>query len=263
MKTVKPKKSLGQHFLNNLQKAEQIVAYLEGNDVGHILEIGPGMGVLSQFIIPRFKNCSFIEIDDEAVDFLSNKFPEISEKIIHKDFLKVDLAGLFKSRIAIIGNFPYNISSQILFKVLENKDKVVEIVGMFQKEVADRVTSKPGNRVYGILSVFIQAYYNTENLMILGPEFFSPPPKVNSSVIRLTRNSTIQLDCDEQLFFKVVKLAFNQRRKMLRNSLKAFGSMEGFESVYLTKRPEQLSVLEFVHLTNQVDVHLGNLKPIV
>jgi 16S rRNA (adenine1518-N6/adenine1519-N6)-dimethyltransferase len=263
MKTLKPKKSLGQHFLNNLQKAEQIVAYLEGKNVGHILEIGPGMGVLSQFIISRFENCSFIEIDNEAVDFLSKKFAGISEKIIHNDFLKVDLDGLFKSKIAIIGNFPYNISSQILFKVLENKDKVVEIVGMFQKEVADRVTSKPGNRVYGILSVFIQAYYNTENLMVLGPEFFSPPPKINSAVIRLTRNSTLKLDCDEQLFFKVVKLTFNQRRKMMRNSLKAFGPMEGFESDYLTKRPEQLGVLEFVHLTNQVEVHLRSLKPMM
>jgi 16S rRNA (adenine1518-N6/adenine1519-N6)-dimethyltransferase len=260
MKNLKAKKSLGQHFLNNLQKAAQIVDHLEATDVEHVIELGPGMGVISQFILKRFENCSFIEIDNDAVEYLANKYPEIKEKLVHKDFLKADIDILFKGKIALIGNFPYNISSQILFKVLENKDKVTEIVGMFQKEVADRVTSKPGNRVYGILSVFIQAYYNTENLMVLGPEFFSPQPKVNSAVIRLTRNSVIKLECDEKLFVKVVKQTFNQRRKMIRNSVKALGLKEGFESEYLTKRPEQLSVSQFVDLTNQVERYLERLN---
>jgi len=260
MRNLKAKKSLGQHFLNDLQKAEQIVNYLQAADIENVVEIGPGMGVLSQFLLSKYDNGSFIEIDDDAVSYLTNKFPKIADKIIHKDFLKVDLENLFKGKIALIGNFPYNISSQILFKVLENKDKILEIVGMFQKEVADRVTSGPGSRVYGILSVFIQAYYDTENLLVLGPEFFSPPPKVKSAVIRLTRNTTVKLDCDEKLMVKVVKGTFNQRRKMIRNSIKSVGVSDGFESEFLTMRPEQLSVEQFVLLTNQVDTHLKRPK---
>jgi len=259
MKNLQAKKSLGQHFLKDEQKALQIVNYLEANGLDHVIEIGPGMGVLSQFLLERFKNCSFIEIDADSVDYLKIKFPNIATNIIHRDFLRIELDEFFPGKIALIGNFPYNISSQILFKALENKDKVLELVGMFQKEVADRVVSKPGSRVYGILSVFIQAYYNTQNLMVLGPEDFSPPPKVKSAVIRLTRNSILKLDCDEKLFFKVVKQTFNHRRKMIRNSIKMVGIKDGFESEYLSMRPEQLSVSQFVNLTNQVDKNLKSL----
>jgi 16S rRNA (adenine1518-N6/adenine1519-N6)-dimethyltransferase len=256
MKNLKAKKSLGQHFLNNNQIASQIVDKLEAKEVEHVVEVGPGMGILSQYILERFKNCSFVEIDDDAVEYLATKFQDIKERIIHTDFLKLSLNDVFKGKVAIIGNFPYNISSQILFKILENKDMVCEMVGMFQKEVAERVVSKPGNRVYGILSVFIQAYYHTENLMTLGPEQFSPPPKVHSTVIRLSRNSVSKLDCDEKLFFKVVKQTFNQRRKMIRNSIKNLGVKADFESKYLSYRPEQLDVNQFVELTNQVAENL-------
>jgi 16S rRNA (adenine1518-N6/adenine1519-N6)-dimethyltransferase len=256
MKNIRAKKSLGQHFLNNIQIASQIVDFLDAKDLDHVIEIGPGMGVLSQFILDNYKNCSFIEVDDDAIIYLNDKFPEIQERIIHSDILKLNIQDIFKGKIAIIGNFPYNISSQILFKILENKDQVMQMVGMFQKEVADRVISKPGSRVYGILSVFIQAYYNTENLISLGPEQFSPPPKVNSSVIKLTRNNVTKLECDEKLFFKVVKQTFNQRRKMIRNSIKMLGVKADFESEYLSFRPEQLGVSQFVELTNQVAKNL-------
>ncbi len=255
---VRAKKKLGQHFLNNNEIAQDIVDALQCADVERIIEVGSGMGVLSEFILDKPVKSSFVEIDIESIDYLNKNFPQIRGKIINKDFLKLDLENDFEDRIAIIGNFPYNISSQILFKMLEHKNKVVELVGMFQKEVADRVISKPNSKVYGIISVFVQAYYNVEYLMTVKPEEFIPPPKVNSAVIRLTRNKVEKLDCDEKLFWKVVKQTFNQRRKMIRNTIKLFNINDDFTSEYLTKRPEQLSVDDFVKLTNQIQLAMRN-----
>ncbi len=249
---VRAKKKLGQHFLKNKELAKTIVNSLQQPDIEQIVEVGPGMGVLSEFILQKTKNCSFIELDNEAVLYLTLNFPEIRNKIINKDFLHIDLSS-FGDKIAVIGNFPYNISSQILFKILDHKDRVVELVGMFQKELADRVLSPHGSKVYGIVSVFIQAYYNVEHIMDLSPEEFSPPPKVHSSVIRLTRNNVKQLDCNEKLFWQIVRQTFNQRRKMIRNTIKSFNLPDNFTSEYLTKRPEQLSVADFVKLTNQIE----------
>ncbi len=215
MGRVKAKKKFGQHFLNDKGIAEEIVNSLQTKEVNHVIELGPGMGVLSEFILQKDYKSSFIEIDKEAIDYLIEKFPEIKERLIESDFLKVDLDQAFEGNLALIGNFPYNISSQILFRMLEHKERVLELVGMFQKEVAQRVISPPGSKIYGIISVFVQAYYNAEHLITLGPEKFSPPPKVNSTVIRLTRNNVTKLDCDEKLFYRVVKQTFNQRRKMI------------------------------------------------
>lgn len=258
MKNVKAKKHYGQHFLSDKNIAAKIVDALSISQVDHVVELGPGMGILSEILLIRNLNCSFIEIDQESVDFLINKFPAIKNKIIHGDFLKVDIGKLFMGKISLIGNFPYNISSQILFKMLDHKDKIPELVGMFQKEVAQRITSLPGKKAYGIISVFIQAYYNTEMLFTLGPEYFSPPPKVDSSVIRLIRNDVQKLDCDEKLFVTIVKQTFNQRRKMIRNGLKAVTNIDSFDSQYLTMRPEQLSVNQFVELTNQIEQYMSN-----
>jgi 16S rRNA (adenine1518-N6/adenine1519-N6)-dimethyltransferase len=258
VKNVKAKKHFGQHFLSDKNIANRIVESLSVNEVDLVVEVGPGMGILTEILLNKNINCSFVEIDKESVEYLCNKFPLIKDKILFDDFLKLDLEKHFKGKIALIGNFPYNISSQILFKMLDSKDKVVELVGMFQKEVADRVVSNPGSRVYGIISVFIQAFYNAEKLFNLGPEFFSPPPKVDSTIIRLVRNSINKLDCDEKLFTKIVKHTFNQRRKMIRNGLKSIDNIDGFDSDYLTLRPEQLSVNDFVKLTNQLDEFLTN-----
>ncbi len=257
MGKVKAKKKFGQHFLNDVGVAERIVNSLQAEKVDHVIELGPGMGVLTNFILQKPYKCSFIEIDNEAIDYLEQKFPEIKGKIIDSDFLKVDLDANFKGNLAIIGNFPYNISSQILFRMLDHKDRVLELVGMFQKEVADRVVAGPGSKVYGIISVFIQAYYSAEYLFTLGPEKFNPPPKVNSAVIRLSRNNVAKLECDEKLFIRVVKQTFNQRRKMIRNTIKSFGIGETFKSEFLTKRPEQLSVEDFVKLTRQIESEIG------
>jgi 16S rRNA (adenine1518-N6/adenine1519-N6)-dimethyltransferase len=262
VKGVRAKKSLGQHFLNDKTIAMEIVNSLRDEGVEQVLELGPGMGILSEFLIQRFRNCFFIEIDKESVEYLLKRYPEHSKNILHTDFLKFNPSEKFRGKIALIGNFPYNISSQILFKVLEYKDIYTEVVGMFQKEVADRVVSKPGSRVYGILSVFIQAYFDTENILTLGPHYFTPPPKVNSSVIRLSRNSVSHLTCNEALFFRLVKLSFNQRRKMIRNSIKMIGTGDNFMSEYLTFRPEQLGVPEFVNLTNQVEAYLSENRDV-
>jgi 16S rRNA (adenine1518-N6/adenine1519-N6)-dimethyltransferase len=255
VKNVKAKKHFGQHFLIDKSVASIIVDSLT-KDVDHVVELGPGMGILTEFLLKKDYNCSFVEIDNESVEYLREKFPAISEKIINKDFLKVDIGLEFKGKISIIGNFPYNISSQILFKMLDYKNQVAELVGMFQKEVAERVISNPGSRVYGIISVFVQAYYTTEKLISLGPELFSPPPKVNSTVIRLVRNNVDKLNCNEKLFKNIVKHTFNQRRKMIRNGLKSIGNIDGFDSEYLTMRPEQLGVADFVKLTNQMEEFL-------
>lgn len=253
MKKVRAKKQFGQHFLNDEAVAIEIVESLKAENVDHVIELGPGMGVLTKYILKKSYDSAFIEIDKESIEYLLKNYPEINGRLINIDFLKLDLNQIFQGNLAFIGNFPYNISTQILFKMLDHKDRVLELVGMFQKEVAERVIAKPGSKIYGITSVFVQAYYNTEYCLSIGPEKFSPPPKVHSSVIRLSRNNVAKLDCDETLFFRIVKQTFNQRRKMIRNTLKSFGIKDGFESEFLTQRPEQLSVGDFIKLTNQVE----------
>ena len=250
MKELKPKKRLGQHFLKDSNIAKKIVDGLNNNDLNCIIEIGPGMGILTDHLIRFKKKIKLVEIDSESVKYLNEKYFDLNEHIIEKDFLKINLKE-FDSPIGIIGNFPYNISSQILFKLLENKNIVDQLVGMFQLEVAKRVCAPPGSKTYGILSVLVQAFYDTEFLFSLSPDYFSPPPKVNSGVIKLIKKEEINLKCDEFLFFKVVKTSFQQRRKTLRNSLKIFNLSDNIkEDVIFGRRPETLSVDEFVLLTN-------------
>lgn len=250
---VRPKKALGQHFLTDENIARKIVGSL--SEKGNLIEVGPGKGVLSKYLIQDTSlNTYFIEFDGESVDYLKENYPEINEQIIKADFLKYPLQELFaQESFNIIGNFPYNISTQIFFKVLEYRAQVNEVVGMVQKEVAERIAAAPGNKTYGILSVLLQAYYKIEYLFTVKEGVFFPPPKVKSGVIRLRRNDVKNLDCDEKSFFKVVKAGFNQRRKTLRNSLKAF-EMEESDQVteLLTKRAEQLSVDDFVILTKAI-----------
>jgi len=246
MPLVKPKKNLGQHFLRNEDIARQIAESIVSGPK-NVLEIGPGMGVLTKYLIEQgYENFNVVEIDRESVEYLQQHYPALREHIWPKDFLALDLADLFEQNLTIIGNFPYNISSQILFKVLDYKELVNEVVGMFQKEVAERVAAKPGNRQYGILSVLLQAFYDIEYLFTVDEHQFFPPPKVKSAVIRLTRNPDKQLNCAENLFKQVVKSAFNQRRKTLRNSLSQFEFSDDYrQNPIFTKRPEQLSVQEF------------------
>ena len=258
---VKAKKNLGQHFLTDKNIAREIVDRLKASNLSRILEIGPGMGVLTNFLLEnKYYETYVIEIDHESVDYLHKHFPQLENRIIEGDFLKLDLASDFSDQpFALIGNLPYNISSQIFFKVLENKELVPEIVCMLQKEVAKRICSGPGSKVYGILSVFLQAWYNIEYLIDVPEYVFDPPPKVQSAVIRLTANGRTELGCNETLFRKVVKQAFNQRRKMLRNSIKSFSPrIEELDAVLLTRRPEQLSVAEFIDLTNSIEKLLNN-----
>ena len=262
---VRAKKALGQHFLTDLSIAQRIAEALivpcPGLETVHdesnpmpALEVGPGMGVLTQYVLQRPEvDLRMVEIDTESVDYLLVHFPQVNGKLIEADFLKLKLETFFPGQFCVIGNFPYNISSQIFFKVLENRDIVPECVGMIQKEVAVRLAEPPGSKEYGILSVLLQAWYDIEYLFTVGEKVFNPPPKVKSAVIRLTRNKTERLDCDETLFIKVVKASFGQRRKMLRNSLKAaFGNFGGNEHRFFTMRAEQLSVADFVELTNWV-----------
>jgi 16S rRNA (adenine1518-N6/adenine1519-N6)-dimethyltransferase len=253
MDRVRPKKNLGQHFLKNKVIAERIAASLEASDCDSVLEIGPGTGILTEILIRRgFTDFRVIEIDNESVYYLRNRFPELKE-IISGDFLTLDLDALFPGKVAIIGNFPYNISTQILFRVLEFRDRIPELTGMFQKEVAERICSGPGSKAYGILSVLLQAYYRTEYLFTVNEHVFSPPPKVKSGVLRLTRNDLKHLDCDEKLFFRVVRSSFNQRRKTLRNSLRSAFILSGDDYPESGLRPEQLTVDQFVSLTNWVE----------
>lgn len=246
---VKAKKHLGQHFLTDKIIAQNIVDSLQ-NTTKNILEIGPGMGVLTDPLLKKEEyNFKVIEIDRESVAYLEKKYPDLS--IISGDFLKTDLKEIFNDSFAIIGNFPYNISSQILFKVLDYRDDIPEVVGMFQKEVAERIASQPGTKKYGIISVILQAFYDIEYLFTVEPEVFNPPPKVKSAVIRLKRNATKHLDCDEKLFIRVIKTGFNQRRKTLRNSLKQL--IPDARHPLLSERPEQLSVQQFVDITNWLD----------
>ncbi len=261
MKFVKAKKGLGQHFLNDISIAKEISQSIDTDIYTKktiCLEIGPGMGVLTQFLITN-KNIDFhaIEIDEESTSYLIKKYPEIEANLIYDDFLKFRLSENFNENLIVIGNFPYNISSQILFKLLENKQIVSQIVCMLQKEVAERITSPPGKKKYGILSVFLQAYYKTEYLFTVVETAFTPPPRVKSAVIRLVRNDTKKLDCDESMFYRVIKTTFNQRRKTIRNSLKPIINDKRFNDEILSKRPEQLSVKEFVYLTNIVSEFKG------
>ncbi|MBR1928049.1 MAG: 16S rRNA (adenine(1518)-N(6)/adenine(1519)-N(6))-dimethyltransferase RsmA [Bacteroidales bacterium] len=274
---VRAKKSLGQHFLTDQDIARRIVDSLQGSPV---LEVGPGMGVLTRYLIPRMADVTghqlkAVEIDKESVAYLRRHFPELGDGLIEGDFLKMDLATVFPGQFSIIGNFPYNISSQIFFKIIDNRDLVPEVVCMIQKEVAERIAEKPGTKTYGILSVFLQAWYDIEYLFTVGSGAFNPPPKVQSAVIRLTRNSRTELGCDEKLFKTVVKTAFGQRRKTLRNSLKplvasrssggprppqddndASGTCHSERSEesplsdpVFDLRPERLSVEDFIDLT--------------
>ena len=253
---VRAKKSLGQHFLKDEHIARSIVESIKANEVGKVLEIGPGMGVLTKYLLEHQEyETSVIELDRDSVAYLKKHFHQLDNRIIEGDFLRLDLADLFsETPFSVIGNFPYNISSQIFFKVLETKDLIPEVVCMLQEEVARRICSGPGSKVYGILSVFLQAWYKTEYLFNVPPHVFDPPPKVQSAVIRLTRNGITTLGCNEKLFHKVVKQVFGQRRKMLRNSIKLFSPrIEELDAVLLTRRPEQLSVSEFVNLTNDIE----------
>jgi 16S rRNA (adenine1518-N6/adenine1519-N6)-dimethyltransferase len=251
MAHVKPKKSLGQHFLTDKNIARKITGALSGKGYDHLIEIGPGTGVLTEFLIGMNNTgLSLIEIDRESSDYLRRRFPEVADKIIEQDFLKYPFGENHTSPVAIIGNFPYNISSQIFFKILDNRQLVTEVVCMLQKEVAGRIAAPPGSKIYGILSVLLQAFYRIELLFNVGRQVFFPPPRVDSAVIRLSRLPEFSLDCNEQLFFKVVKTGFNQRRKMLRNSLSAFLQGRNDDNPMLSKRPEQLSVNDFVGITN-------------
>ncbi|WP_290535278.1 16S rRNA (adenine(1518)-N(6)/adenine(1519)-N(6))-dimethyltransferase RsmA [Alistipes sp.] len=272
MTEVRAKKALGQHFLVDLNIARKICDALSGGPVfsaampaiadasarpGDVLEVGCGMGVLTQFLLRRGDLVTWgAEIDTESVAYLHAHYPEFAPRLIEGDFLKLDLRGLFPQGLRLIGNFPYNISSQIFFKLLENRDLIPECVGMIQREVAVRIAEPPGSREYGILSVLLQAWYDIEYLFTVNETVFSPPPKVKSAVIRLRRNATRQLDCDEALFIRVVKASFGQRRKMIRNALRAaFGEFGGAEHPFFTQRAEQLSVADFVALTNWVAAH--------
>lgn len=258
MQQVRAKKFLGQHFLKDLSVAQKIAETIEE---GPVLEIGPGMGVLTQFLLknPRIQ-LTAIEIDRESVAYLKEWYLELH--LIEGDFLKLDLDVIYPSgNFNVIGNYPYNISSQIFFKVLEYKDRISVCAGMIQKEVAERIASKPGNKAYGILSVLLQAYYDIKYLFTVDEHVFNPPPKVKSAVIRMTRNERKHLDCDETLFKQVVKTAFNQRRKQMRNSLQPLVGKGNplLEEKIFTKRPEQLSVEEFVELTRMIQEGLNNI----
>lgn len=253
MQLVRPKKFLGQHFLNDQNIARQIVESLTVSTGSNVLEIGPGTGVLTRYLIAKENiNLKVIEIDWDSVAHLKKHYPGL--EIAEGDFLELDLRTIFKERFSIIGNFPYNISSQIFFKVLEQREQVGQVVCMLQKEVADRIASPPGNKTYGILSVLLQAFYDIKFLFKVSPGVFIPPPKVMSAVIRLERNTRQRLDCDETLFFKVVKQGFNNRRKTLRNALKNLNLAAEFSALPIfNQRAEQLTVDEFVYITQLME----------
>lgn len=257
MEKVRAKKHLGQHFLTDQNIAAKIADALQPEGkYAKALEVGPGMGVLTKFLLERSDLETWVvEIDTESVAYLSEHYPQLRPRIIAGDFLKQDFETFFSEPCAVIGNFPYNISTQILFRVLDYKDQIPEVVGMFQKEVAERIAEKPGSKTYGITSVLLQAWYDIEYLFTVHENVFSPPPKVKSAVIRLRRNDVKDLGCDAKLFTQVVKAAFNQRRKQLRNSLHAFNIKPGEENnPVFTRRPEQLSVQEFIALTQILSV---------
>ena len=269
MRLVKPKKFLGQHFLTDLGIARDIADTVDACPNIPVLEVGPGMGVMTQYLVQKPRTVKVVEIDYESVSFLREKFPSLEENIIEDDFLKMHLENVFQGQSFVLtGNYPYNISSQIFFKMLDYKNLIPCCTGMIQKEVAERIAAAPGNKSYGILSVLIQAWYSVEYLFTVHEHVFNPPPKVKSAVIRMTRNSTTTLGCDEQLFKRLVKTTFNQRRKTLRNNIRPLlGELdtqcakEGFpipdhstllQDPIFNQRPEQLSVQQFIELTNRV-----------
>jgi 16S rRNA (adenine1518-N6/adenine1519-N6)-dimethyltransferase len=257
MRNVKPKKYLGQHFLNDENIARKVVDSLSLCNYSNVLEIGPGTGVLTKYLIKKKINLKLVEIDSESVEFLKAQLFIDPLIILEHDFLKLDLSNIFSENFAIIGNFPYNISTQIIFKTLEYKNSVPELIGMFQKEVAERICEKKGSKKYGILSVLTQAYYDTEYLFSVPASVFIPAPKVVSAVIRLKRKEQIDIKYNEKLFFKVVKLSFQQRRKTLRNSLKSFNLSDILrEDAIFDLRPEQLSVKDFIYITDLIDKNI-------
>lgn len=261
MKQVRPKKNLGQHFLTDLSIAKRIADTVDACPDIPVLEVGPGMGVMTQYIVEKPRPFKVVEIDRESVEYLNEHFPKLRENILGEDFLRMDLRKVFDGQqFVLTGNYPYDISSQIFFKMLDNRDLIPCCTGMIQREVALRMASQPGNKQYGILSVLIQAWYDVEYLFTVEPGVFNPPPKVQSAVIRMTRNKVQKLGCNEELFKRIVKTTFNQRRKMLRVSLKQMLPADSpFFNEYataLTKRPEQLSIPEFVELANWLENYL-------
>lgn len=254
MDKVKAKKHLGQHFLNDENIASKIADALTLEGYNKVLEIGPGMGVLTKYLLDKPIDTYVIEIDTESVEYLKTHYLKLSNKILSEDFLKYDLTKVFGNELfSVIGNFPYNISTQIVFKVLEMRDQIPEFAGMFQKEVAERICEKKGSKAYGILSVLAQAFYDTEYLFTVSEHVFTPPPKVKSGVMRMRRKENYKLPCDEKLLFTVVKTAFNQRRKTLRNSLKSLNLSENLrEGSIFDLRPEQISVEQFIELTQKI-----------
>jgi 16S rRNA (adenine1518-N6/adenine1519-N6)-dimethyltransferase len=259
MKQVKPKKFLGQHFLKDLKIAQDIADTVDTFPQLPILEVGPGMGVLTQFLIRKNRPVKVVEVDFDSVAYLRHTYPLLEDHIIEDDFLKMNLHRLFGGQpFVLTGNYPYNISSQIFFKMLENKDLIPCCTGMIQKEVAERIAAPPGSRTYGILSILIQAWYRVEYLCTVSEQVFNPPPKVKSAIIRMTRNEVQDLGCNEKLFKQVVKTTFNQRRKMLRNSIKPILGTDSplLQEELFTKRPEQLSIQQFIELTNRIEQEL-------
>jgi 16S rRNA (adenine1518-N6/adenine1519-N6)-dimethyltransferase len=255
---VRAKKFLGQHFLKDKNIAKNIVDALDATS-GNILEVGPGTGVLTQFLLPRPENLKLVEIDRESIAFLKKTYPEFQDdkretNLYQNDFLKMELHDLFNgSRFSLIGNFPYNISSQIFFKVIKYKEVIPEVVGMVQKEVAERMVALPGKKTYGILSVLLQRWYDIEYLFTVDENVFIPPPKVKSAVIKMTRNNRQDMQCNEELFIKTVKTTFNQRRKTIRNSIKPLLGDKISDHDFMTLRPEQLSISQFIDLTNELE----------
>ncbi len=266
IKKVRPKKNLGQHFLTDLNVARAIADTVDACPDIPILEVGPGMGVLTQYLTTKNRQVKVVEIDRESVEYLNSMYPMLRDNILGEDFLRMDLTKVFQGeKFVLTGNYPYDISSQIFFKMLDNRQLIPCCTGMIQREVALRIASQPGNKQYGILSVLIQAWYDVEYLFTVDENVFNPPPKVKSAVIRMTRNSVKNLGCDEELFKQVVKSVFNQRRKMLRVSLRQIITGVPSDDVFfahelMTKRPEQLSIPQFVELTNLVSEKLSELK---
>ncbi|MBR4390721.1 MAG: 16S rRNA (adenine(1518)-N(6)/adenine(1519)-N(6))-dimethyltransferase RsmA [Bacteroidales bacterium] len=249
---VRPKKALGQHFLTDQNIAKKIVDQLSP-DVETVIEVGAGTGVLTQYMVDDILDkFHVIEIDRESIEYLKSHFPQLGDHLIQGDFLRTDLSQFGQGNMAIIGNFPYNISSQIFFQVLKYKEQVVEVVGMVQKEMAERMAAKEGSKTYGILSVLMQAWYDIDYLFTVHENVFNPPPKVKSAVIKMRRNAVTDLGCDEKLFVSIVKQSFNQRRKTMRNSLRPMLNPDIIDNEIFNKRPEQLSVQEFIDLTNLI-----------
>ncbi len=262
MKSVKPKKNLGQHFLTDLNVAKRIADTVDACPNIPILEIGPGMGVLTQYLVEKHRDVKAVEIDKESVAYLNEAFPILHDNIVGADFLQMNLEDIFSGKqFVLTGNYPYDISSQIFFKMLDNKNLIPCCTGMIQREVALRIAAQPGNKTYGILSVLIQAWYDVEYLFTVDEDVFNPPPKVKSAVIRMTRNNVSKLNCNEILFKRLVKTVFNQRRKMLRVSLRQMIPNKAHKNFYdqevMTKRPEQLTIAQFVELTNMVEAEMA------